>query len=116
MTPLIKTGTAWLARAGVESRNNKTKTNNQVSVTWKKKNQQTMNSIPKLTLAAAAWRRPTRTNTVVWRFAIFCTGLLLAATAHAQYRAVKLVSDQPGLAKYQDSNIGDAWDMAELPN
>src|SRR5713101_4691042 len=25
-------------------------------------------------------------------------------------------SGKSGLAKYQDSNIGDAWDMAELPN
>ena len=26
------------------------------------------------------------------------------------------MADQSGLAKYQDSNIGDAWDIAELPN
>ena len=26
------------------------------------------------------------------------------------------MADQPGLAKYQDSNIGDAWDIAQLPN
>jgi len=37
MTPLITTGTAWLARAGAESRINKTNTNNQVRVTWEKK-------------------------------------------------------------------------------
>ena len=57
-----------------------------------------------------------QTNTVVLKFTIFSTALLLAATADAQYKAVNLVADQPGLAKYQDSNIGDAWDIAELPN
>src|SRR5438552_18900651 len=36
MKPLITPGTAWLARAGVESRINKTNTNNQVRVTWHK--------------------------------------------------------------------------------
>jgi len=37
MTPVITPVTAWLARAGVESRINKTNTNNQVRVTWEKK-------------------------------------------------------------------------------
>ncbi len=32
--------TAWLARAGVESRINKTNTNHQVRVTWEKKEKQ----------------------------------------------------------------------------
>jgi uncharacterized protein (TIGR03118 family) len=100
----------------VESRINKTNTSNQVRVTWEKKEKQTMNSITKLTLAAAALRRTRQTNTVVSRFTIFSTVLLLAATATAQYKAVNLVADQPGVAKYQDSNIGDAWDIAELPN
>jgi hypothetical protein len=36
MKPLITPVTAWLARAGVESRINKTNTNNQVRVTWHK--------------------------------------------------------------------------------
>jgi len=40
MTPLITPVTAWLARAGVESRINKTNTNNQVRVTWEKKEKQ----------------------------------------------------------------------------
>jgi hypothetical protein len=40
MTPLITPGTAWLARAGVESRINNTNTNNQVRVTWEKKEKQ----------------------------------------------------------------------------
>jgi hypothetical protein len=40
MKPLITPGTAWLARAGVESRINKTNTNNQVRVTWEKKEKQ----------------------------------------------------------------------------
>ncbi len=40
MTPLITPGTAWLARAGVESRINKTNTNNPVRVTWEKKEKQ----------------------------------------------------------------------------
>jgi hypothetical protein len=43
------------ARAGVESRINKTNTNNQVRATWEKKEKQTMNSFTKLTLAAAAF-------------------------------------------------------------
>jgi len=34
---LITRGTAWLARAGAESRINKANTNNQVRVTWEKK-------------------------------------------------------------------------------
>src|SRR6266568_7000441 len=42
MKPLI-TPIARLARAGVESRINKTNTNNQVRVTWKTKEKQTMN-------------------------------------------------------------------------
>jgi hypothetical protein len=75
-----------------------------------------MNPITKLTLAAAAWRRATQTNTAVARFSIFSAVLLLAATAAAQYKAVNLVADQPGLAKYQDSHISDAWDIAQLPN
>jgi hypothetical protein len=76
-----------------------------------------MHSITKLTLAAAAaWRKTIQTNTVISMFTIFSTVLLLAATAAAQYKAVNLVADQPGLAKNQDSNIGDAWDIAELPN
>ena len=37
MTPLITPGPVWLARAGVESRINKTNTNNQVRVTWEEK-------------------------------------------------------------------------------
>jgi len=40
MTPLITLGTAWLARAGVESGINKTNTNNPVRVTWEKKEEQ----------------------------------------------------------------------------
>jgi hypothetical protein len=36
MTPLITPVTAWLARAGVESRINKTNNNSQVRVTWHK--------------------------------------------------------------------------------
>ena len=40
MTPLITPGTAWLARAGVESRINKTNNNNQVRVIWEKKEKQ----------------------------------------------------------------------------
>jgi len=40
MTPLITPDTAWLARAGVESRINKTNTNNHVRVTWEKKEKQ----------------------------------------------------------------------------
>ncbi len=55
MTPLITLVTAWLARAGVESRINKTNTNNQVRVTWEKKEKQTMNSITKLTFEKR-WR------------------------------------------------------------
>jgi len=39
MTPVITPGTASLARAGVESRINKTNTNNQVRVTWNRKEQ-----------------------------------------------------------------------------
>jgi uncharacterized protein (TIGR03118 family) len=116
MTPLIAPGTAWLAGAGVESGINETNTNNQVRVTWEKKENQTMNPFTKLTLAAAALRRATTTKTVLSRFTICSTVLLLAATAAAQYKAVNLVADQPGLAKYQDSNIGDAWDIAQLPN
>jgi hypothetical protein len=54
-----------VARAVVESRINKTNTNNQVHVTWEKDEKQTMNSITKLTLAAAALRRTMQTNTVV---------------------------------------------------
>jgi hypothetical protein len=38
MKPLTRP--AWLARAGVESRINKTNTNNQVRVTWEKKEKQ----------------------------------------------------------------------------
>ena len=49
MTPLITPVRAWLARTGVESRINKTNTNNQVRVTWEKKEKQTMNSITKPT-------------------------------------------------------------------
>ena len=48
---------AWYGMAretGVESRINKTNTNNQVRVTWERKEKQTMNSITKLTLAAAS--------------------------------------------------------------
>ncbi|MEY2428390.1 MAG: hypothetical protein QOJ40_1275 [Verrucomicrobiota bacterium] len=60
----------------VESRINKTNTNNQVRITWEKKEKQTMNSITKLTLAAAALRRKMQTNTVVSRFTIFSTILL----------------------------------------
>jgi hypothetical protein len=52
----------------------------------------------------------------VSRFTIFSTVLLLSTTASAQYKAVNLLADQPGLAKYQDSHIGDAWDIAELAN
>ncbi len=63
-----------------------------------------------LTLAATAWRRIMHINTAVWRFTIFLTVLLLAGTAAAQYKAVNLVGNQPGRAKYQDSNIGDAWE------
>jgi hypothetical protein len=48
MTPLMTSGTAWLARAGVQSRINKTNTNHQVCVTWEKKEKETMNSITKL--------------------------------------------------------------------
>jgi hypothetical protein len=40
MTPLITPGTAWLARAAVESRINKTTANNQVRVTSQKKEKQ----------------------------------------------------------------------------
>jgi uncharacterized protein (TIGR03118 family) len=115
MTPLITPGTAVREKRR-EQLINKTNNNNQVHVTWEKKETQTMNSITKLTLAAAAWRRAMQTNTPVWRFSIFSAALLLAASAAAQYRPVNLVSDQPGLAKYQDSNIGDAWDIAQLPN
>jgi len=114
MKPLITPGMA--RESWRESRINRTNANNQVRVTWEKKEKQTMNSITKLILAAEALRRKRQTNTVVSRFTIFSTVLLLAGTAAAQYKAVNLVSDQPGVAKYQDSNIADAWDIAQLPN
>jgi hypothetical protein len=54
MTPLITPVRAWLARAGVESRIEQI-LNNQVRVTWERKEKQTMNSITKLTFEKC-WR------------------------------------------------------------
>ena len=71
MIPAVLDDTAYYAWYGMarESwrgrRIKKTNNNNQVRVTWEKKEKQTMNSITKLTLAAAALRRTMQTNTVV---------------------------------------------------